>query len=59
MTPELQAALNEYAAVQIECREALLAHVYAVSAEMNSDCGARYLHMMKASIVQPAGLHHE
>jgi hypothetical protein len=59
LTPELEAALREYAAVQIECREALLAHVYSISAEMSPESGTRYLHMMKASIVAPAESHHE
>ena len=53
-TPEVEAAMKEYLAVQGECRQALLAHVYAVSAEMSAADGARYLEMMKARIVEPA-----
>ena len=53
-TPEVEAAMKDYLAVQGECRQALLAHVYAVSAEMSPEDGARYLQMMKARILEPA-----
>jgi hypothetical protein len=56
-TPEVEAAMTECLAVQSECRQALLAHVYAVSAEMAPTDGARYLEMMKSRIVEP-GLAH-
>lgn len=52
-TPEVAAAMKECLAVQAECREALLAHVYAVSAEMSPVDGARYIAMMKSRIVEP------
>jgi hypothetical protein len=52
-TPEVEAAMKECLAVQGECRQALLAHVYAVSAEMPAADGARYLEMMTARIVEP------
>ncbi len=52
-TPEVAAAMKECLAVQGECRQALLMHVYAVSAEMPPADGARYLEMMKARIVEP------
>ena len=54
VTPEVSAAMKECLAVQNECREAMLGHVYAVSAEMSAADGARYLEMMKARIVEPA-----
>jgi hypothetical protein len=54
VTPELAAAMKECLAAQGECREAMLGHVYAVSAEMSPEDGARYLQMMKARIVEPA-----
>ncbi len=57
VTPEIDAALKKCAALQNECRQALLAHVYAVSAEMNPGEGQRYTRMMTARIVQP-GLSH-
>jgi hypothetical protein len=53
VTPEVSAALKECLAAQAECREAMLGHVYAVSAEMSAEDGARYLQMMKARIVEP------
>ena len=52
-TPEVDAAMKECLAVQGECRQALLAHVYAVSAEMPAADGARYLEMMKSRIIEP------
>jgi uncharacterized membrane protein len=57
-TPEVDAAMNDCVTVQAECRRALLAHVYAVSAEMSPEDGARYLQMMTARLVEP-GLSHE
>lgn len=57
-TPEIEAALKKCAALQNECRQALLAHVYAVSAEMQPSEGRRYISMMTARIVQP-GLAHD
>ena len=53
VTPEIAAALQESAAVQEECRRALLGHVYAVAAEMPPADGARYRRMMKARLIQP------
>jgi hypothetical protein len=57
LTPEVQAAFEQCAAVQSDCRRALLAHIYAVSAEMSPADGARYLDMMKSRIVEP-GVEH-
>ncbi len=54
VTPEVSAAMKECLAVQNECREAMLGHVYAVGSEMSPADGARYLEMMKARIVEPA-----
>ena len=56
--PAVSAAMDDCVAVQAECRKALLAHVYAVSAEMSPEDGARYLKMMTARIAEP-GLSHE
>ena len=56
-TPEVEAGMKEYLTVQGECRQALLAHIYAVSAEMSPDDGARYLQMMKTRIVEPGVRH--
>jgi len=54
VTPEVAAAMKECLTAQAECREAMLGHVYAVSAEMSPQDGVRYLQMMKARIVEPA-----
>ncbi len=55
MTAETEAALHECAQVQEDCHRAMLGHVYAVSAEMSPEDGARYLQMMKLRIIA-AGL---
>ena len=52
-TPEVDAAMSACVTVQAECRRALLAHVYAVSAEMPAADGPRYLEMMTSRIVEP------
>jgi len=56
-TPEVEAAMRDCLAVQGECRQALLAHVYAVSAEMSPVDGTRYREMMKSRIVEPGVSH--
>jgi hypothetical protein len=53
VTPELQQALAEVARTQQECQQAMLAHIYEVSAQMDPDEGARYLQMMKHKVMQP------
>ncbi len=53
MTPEIAMALKKCAALQNECHQALLTHVYAVGAEMTSPEARRYVDMMTARIVQP------
>lgn len=59
VTPEVEAALHRSAQVQEECRRAMLGHVYAVSAEMSPEQGARYLSMMKSRLVHPGHTHRE
>lgn len=54
MTAEVDAALRRATEVQQECRQAMLAHIYSVSAEMNPKSARRYLEMMKARITQAA-----
>ena len=53
VTPEVRTALEETAAVREECRAAMLTHIYAVAAQMNSEQGSRYVEMMKARILEP------
>ena len=57
VTPEIEAALKEWALLQNECRVAMLQHVYAVSAEMNPEDGQRYVKMATACIVVPGMAH--
>ena len=57
VTPETQAALQQWALLQNECRVAMLQHVYAVSAEMNPEDGRRYIQMATARIVEPGMAH--
>ncbi|MEO8351738.1 MAG: periplasmic heavy metal sensor [Chthoniobacteraceae bacterium] len=56
VTPALRAAVHDSAVAQEECRQSLLAHVYAVSAEMSPEQGARYVAMMKPRLIEQ-GLH--
>ena len=57
VTPEIEAALKEWATLQNECRVAMLAHVYAVSAQMAPEDGQRYVKMATAQIVAPGMAH--
>jgi len=57
VTPETEAALKEWALVQNECRLAMLAHVYAVSAEMNPEDASRYVKMATDRIVASGMAH--
>lgn len=58
VTPEIQAALSECAALQQDCRRQMLQHVYTVSAQMSPSQADRYLKMMTSRIVEP-GLPHD
>ena len=53
VTPEIQQAMGEVGRVQQDCRQSMLAHVYEVSAQMDSSSAVRYLQMMKPRIIQP------
>lgn len=57
VTPEIEAALRNWALLQNECRLAMLAHVYAVSAEMSPEDGRRYVEMAKARLVASGMAH--
>ncbi|MDB6134890.1 MAG: hypothetical protein JWM59_3133 [Verrucomicrobiales bacterium] len=43
LNPELEAALKEHAAVHLECRQAMLNHIYQTSAQLDRKQSARYL----------------
>ena len=53
VTPALASTINEASRVQEDCRRAMLAHIYEVGAIMTPSSGARYVDMMKATIIQP------
>ena len=53
VTPELSSAMDEAARVQVNCRRAMLSHIYEVAAAMETKQGGRYLQMMKETIIQP------
>jgi hypothetical protein len=46
VTPELSQALNEAAALKVSCQSNMLEHIYAVSREMATGDGQRYVEMM-------------
>lgn len=52
VTPAVAAALKDVARVEEDCHLAMLAHLYAVSAEMSPPSARRYLAMMKPRIIQ-------
>jgi hypothetical protein len=53
VTPDLEAALRECAQVKEECQQAMLGHVYRVSAAMSEEDGRRYVAMMETRVVRP------
>ncbi|MCX6966338.1 MAG: hypothetical protein NTZ46_00925 [Verrucomicrobia bacterium] len=55
-SPEVAEALKTTAALEWECRQATLSHVYAVAAVMTPEEGRRYVATMSASIVAPSAL---
>jgi len=57
VTPEIEAALKDWARLQNECRLEMLQHVYAVSTEMNPEDGRRYVKMATDRIATP-GMQH-
>jgi hypothetical protein len=57
VTPEIEAAMKDWALLQNECRVAMLRHVYTVAAEMNPQDGRRYIEMVTSRITT-AGMDH-
>lgn len=53
VSPELSSTMYEAARVQAECRKAMLSHIYEVAAAMEPSQGARYVQMMKETIIEP------
>lgn len=46
ITPEYKVALNEHAAIHVECQEAMLNHLYQTAATLNPEQSKRYLEAM-------------
>ena len=46
ITPEYKAALNEHAAIHVECQEAMLKHLYETAATLSPEQSKRYLETM-------------
>lgn len=46
MSPDLDAALKEHAAVHLECQEAMLTHIYQTAAVLDAKQSARYLEVV-------------
>lgn len=46
ITPEYKAALNEHAALHVECQEAMLKHLYETAATLDPEQSKRYLETM-------------
>ena len=59
VSPEMEAALKDWTTLENDCRQALLRHVYAVSAEMSPEEGRRYLKMALASLTGASRQQHE
>ncbi|MEI6562526.1 MAG: periplasmic heavy metal sensor [Verrucomicrobiota bacterium] len=53
-SPEVLEALNATAALEAECRQATLSHIYAVAAVMPPGEGRRYIATLSASLVAPS-----
>lgn len=58
VTPEVERALREAAALDAECRAAMLDHAYAVSKVMGGERGERYLAMMRKQAIAPPLMEH-
>ncbi|MES2476893.1 MAG: hypothetical protein V4689_15320 [Verrucomicrobiota bacterium] len=46
MTPELDAALREHAAIHLECQQTMLSHIYQTAALLDDRQSAKYLDTM-------------
>lgn len=52
VTPEIKSALAEVNTADLNCRQTMLEHIYAVSREMSPANGERYRRMMEAQVLQ-------
>ena len=53
VTTEVESAFKAYAAVEEECRQAMLGHIYEVSSAMPAESRLRYVQTMKGHILLP------
>lgn len=56
-TPEIDALIRQSADLQTQCRVEMLAHIYAVAAQMPPEAGRAYVAMMQEQVVQPGSMH--
>ena len=54
VSPELKAALQEHAALHVECQTAMLTHLYLTSACMSQDQAKHYLAAMLPQVIEMA-----
>lgn len=54
VSPELKAALQEHAALHVDCQTAMLAHLYQTAACMSPDQGRHYLEAMLPQVIEMA-----
>ena len=59
VTPEIEATMRQWTLLQNDCRQAMLQHVYNVSAEMSPEDGKRYLKMAVTSLIGQGEEHAE
>ena len=57
VTPEIKAALANASAAELDCRQSMLDHIFAVSRVMSPENGERYREMMEQHIVQGSQSH--
>ena len=57
VTPEIKSALANASAVELECRQGMLDHIFAVSHAMPAASGERYRQMMEAPILEGSPRH--
>ena len=54
VSPELKAALQEHAALHVECQTAMLTHLYQTAACMSPDQARHYLDAMLPQVIEMA-----
>lgn len=57
VSPELKAALQEHAALHVECQTAMLNHLYQTAACLSPDQARHYLEAMLPQVIDPETSH--